>query len=74
VPEPASERRRHVFLSYARADRPWVERLKQMIKPLLVQSKRQLQLWDDSQIEAGTPWRDAIHQALASGASAGKPR
>ena len=57
--------RRHVFISYSHADRAWVERLKQMMAPLLRGSGQELRLWDDSQIEAGMRWREAIATALA---------
>ena len=64
VLQPAPERR-HVFISYSHADRDWVERLKRMMAPLLRGSGQELRLWDDSQIEAGRKWREAIEAALA---------
>jgi formylglycine-generating enzyme required for sulfatase activity len=54
-----------VFISYSHADRDWVERLKRMMAPLLRGSGQELRLWDDSQIEAGRKWREAIEAALA---------
>jgi hypothetical protein len=54
-----------VFISYSHADRDWVERLKRMMAPLLRGSGQELRLWDDSQIEAGSKWREAIEVALA---------
>ena len=53
--QPAPERR-HVFISYSHADRGWVERIRQVMAPLLMQQGKALQLWDDSQIEPGDRW------------------
>jgi hypothetical protein len=52
-----------VFISYARADRHWVDELQRMMKPVVRQGD--LRLWDDSQIEGGRKWREAIYTALA---------
>jgi len=54
-----------VSISYTRVDREWVDRLQQMMKPLLRGGGQQIELWDDSQIEPGAKWRAAIELALA---------
>ena len=64
VPQPAPERRQ-VFISYTRVDREWVDRLQQMMKPLLRAGGQQMALWDGSQIPPGAKWRAAIETALA---------
>ncbi len=63
--QPAPERR-HVFISYSHADRGWVERIRQVMAPLLMQQGKDLQLWDDSQIEPGDRWLEEIEAALAN--------
>jgi formylglycine-generating enzyme required for sulfatase activity len=65
VPQPAPERR-HVFISYSHADRAWLERIRQVMAPLLMQQGKALQLWDDSQIEPGDRWLEEIETALAN--------
>jgi formylglycine-generating enzyme required for sulfatase activity len=60
---PALERQQ-LFISYSRADREWVDRLKAMLGPLL--RGGDLYLWDDSQIEPGARWQEEIARALSS--------
>ena len=64
MPQPATERR-HVFISYSRVDRDWVERIRQVMAPLLRQEGNSVQLWDDSQIQPGDSWLSEIETALA---------
>ena len=65
VPQPASAHRRHVFVSYSRADRAWVDRLRTTMAPLLREAGEELVLWDDSQIRPGELWQKTIETALA---------
>jgi hypothetical protein len=65
VPKPVTEHRRHVFISYSRADRAWVDRLRIIMAPLLREAGEDLVLWDDSQIRPGELWQKAIETALA---------
>lgn len=51
-----------VFISYAREDREWVDRLRDKLRPLIVD--RGVTVWDDSYITAGTSWDSAIHDAI----------
>jgi len=56
--------RNQLFISYSHVDRGWVERLQTMIRPLV--RSHGLRLWDDSQIQPGDKWREAIETALAA--------
>ncbi|MFM7361962.1 MAG: SUMF1/EgtB/PvdO family nonheme iron enzyme [Cyanobium sp.] len=56
--------RHQLFISYSRADRQWVDRLKTMLAPLL--RDEDFRLWDDSQIPAGSLWKEEIAAALAT--------
>jgi len=56
--------RTHVFISYSRRDRTWVDRLRVHLKPL--ERQLGLQIWDDSELAAGSRWQDEIAQKLAS--------
>ncbi len=73
----ASERHDHrplkqmaapVFISYARADLAWLERLKIHLRPL--ERAKRLDLWHDGRIEAGKPWINEIARALQAASSA----
>jgi hypothetical protein len=51
-----------IFISYSHEDRGWLEELKTTLKTFVRNS--QLELWDDSRIQAGAPWQTEIEQAL----------
>src|SRR5262249_61720107 len=52
--------RDHIFISYSREDRPWLERLSPFLQPL----KRTHVIWDDTGIAPADRWRGAIQQEL----------
>ncbi len=56
--------RQDVFVSYSHKDKKWLDKLQTMIRPLV--RKGVIQVWSDTQIEAGSKWRDEIHAALSS--------
>jgi hypothetical protein len=55
--------RTKLFISYSHHDRGWLERLQVHLKPLVRAST--LDAWDDTRIEAGDRWDEAIVRALA---------
>jgi hypothetical protein len=57
-----AEVRKIVFVSYAHEDRKWADELVTFLAPW-IRDKR-VQLWDDSQIEAGEIWRVRIETAI----------
>jgi predicted acylesterase/phospholipase RssA len=51
-----------VFISYAREDREWVDRLREKLRPLIID--KDVSVWDDSYIPAGASWDATIHDAI----------
>ena len=60
-PEP-SRRPKKIFISYAREDRGWVDKLKNHLASL--QRKGLVESWDDSSIWPGKEWNASIMKAL----------
>ncbi len=56
--------RDQVFISYSHEDKKWLDRLRTMLAPLERQGR--VKVWDDTQIEPGTPWKEEIENAMAS--------
>src|SRR5207237_9950086 len=46
-------------------DRDWLDRLKVMVTPYLRAAESELDLWDDTRLQAGQQWDAEIQQALA---------
>lgn len=54
--------RTQVFISYSHADKEWLVRLQKHLRPLV---RTGLEVWDDTRLRPGEPWREEIRKALA---------
>ena len=60
----AKEQRDLIFISYSHADTDWMEQLRLHLSPLTKHG--QISLWSDSQIRAGSNWRNEIMRAIST--------
>ena len=64
---PGARRVNQIFVSYSHKDRVWLDRLKVMAAPYLRAAETELDLWEDTRLQAGQQWdveiRRALHQA-----------
>jgi hypothetical protein len=61
-PVLATRSRDSIIVAYSHDDRVWLERLKKHLRPLARGGT--LELWEDTQLQPGTRWREEIEQAL----------
>jgi hypothetical protein len=62
VEEPVNSRT-EIFISYSRADRPWLTKIKTHLAPLV--RKGHISTWADSDIDAGDKWREELERVLS---------
>jgi hypothetical protein len=63
--QPEQIKRDRVFVSYSQKDKDWLERVQTNLK-VLKNLDINVNLWDDTQIEAGQKWREEIKKALSA--------
>ena len=72
IPAPiilkAAPSNQSIFISYARVDIGWLERLRIHLSPL--ERDRKVEIWHDGKIETGTPWELEIATALNQASAA----
>jgi uncharacterized protein YegP (UPF0339 family) len=61
---PKNKSRGTVFISYSHKDKEWLERVKIHLKPL--EQYYNIDVWDDSKIDYGDKWEEAIEKAIES--------
>jgi TIR domain len=61
---PGATRVNRIFVSYSHKDREWLDRFKVMVVPYLRAAESELDLWEDTRLEAGQQWEAEIRSAL----------
>jgi len=61
---PVTQKSKPVFISYSHEDAEWLRRVKMFLKPM--EELDLVRVWDDTEIEPGSPWLDEITRSLTS--------
>jgi len=56
--------RNQVFISYSHKDKPWLDRLQTLLKPLVRSGA--ISVWTQAVIQPGAKWREELQRALAA--------
>jgi len=56
--------KKKIFISCSRKDKKWLDRIRTFLVPL--ESKYDIEVWDDSKIETGKNWQQEIKKAIDS--------
>jgi len=61
---PGARRVNQIFVGYSHRDGGWLDRLKVMAAPYLRAAETELDLWEDTRLQAGQQWDVEIRRAL----------
>jgi len=62
---PNVRRVNRIFVCCSHLDAEWLERLKVVAAPYLRSAESELDVWDDTRLQAGAEWKQEISQALS---------
>jgi hypothetical protein len=68
APAPTVQLAKSVFVSYSHKDAAWLAKVKMFLKPL--EDQGLIQIWDDTNIRAGSEWLEEIKRSLESAQAA----